>query len=78
MSNNTNSLPHKIDEFIKKYYFNQLIKGFLLSIGLLLAFFILAVVLEYFGQFSSVIRTILFFSYLTFAAFILVLNIVKP
>jgi hypothetical protein len=78
MSNNSNSLPDKIDEFIKKYYFNQLIKGFLLSIGLLLAFFILAVVLEYFGQFSSVIRTILFFSYLSFAALILMFNIFKP
>lgn len=78
MSNSFESLKSKIDEFIKKYYFNKLLQGFLLSVGLLLAFFTVSAILEYFGQFSSNIRTIIFYSYLILALTVIVKFIVLP
>ncbi|MFA6199809.1 MAG: DUF4175 family protein [Bacteroidales bacterium] len=57
----------KLDKFIKKYYKNQLIKGVLYSIFLLLSFFLILNTLEYFGYYSSLTRSILFYSFLVIA-----------
>ena len=43
-------LINKIDEFIRKYYKNQLLKGGLFTLGALTAFFIAVNLLEYFGN----------------------------
>ena len=65
-------LIEKLDRFVRKYYKNQLIKGILYTVGLLLLMFILINVLEYFGYFSTVVRMILFWSYLAVVALFLV------
>jgi hypothetical protein len=57
-------LIRKLDEFIRKYYKNQLIKGGLYATGLVLAFYLLVVVLEYYAHFDSGVRTVLFYSLL--------------
>ena len=44
-------LIEKLDRFVRKYYKNQLIKGVLYTVGLLLLMFILINVLEYFGYY---------------------------
>jgi len=62
MSANSNQLIQKLDEFIRKYYLNQLIRGTLLTIGLLVAFFLASVSLEYFGHFGTSTRTIFFYA----------------
>ena len=65
MNNNYNLLIDKLDAFIRKYYFNQLIKGGLYSIALLGSFFLIITLLESVAWFSPLIRTLLFYSYLT-------------
>lgn len=55
-------LTQKIDEFIRKYYKNMLIKGILYTIALICSYFILIVALEYFSWFGSNMRLILLLS----------------
>lgn len=64
-------LIDKLDEFIRKYYKNQLIRGLIYSIGLVLLFYISVAVLEYYAHFSTIIRTILFYTFLVGNLFIL-------
>ena len=71
-------LIEKLDSFIRRYYKNQLIKGLLYTVGLLLLMFILINVLEYFGYFGTVVRMIFFWSYLAVAALFLGTYIVVP
>lgn len=71
--NNSNhkELINKLDEFIRKYYKNQLIKGVLYSSAVLLAAFLTVTLIEYFGEFNSNIRSALFFGYLSLLLFLL-------
>ena len=46
----------KLDEFIRKFYKNQLIRGALYASGLSLLFFLSAVFFEYIGEFGSAIK----------------------
>ncbi len=71
MNDHYNILIDKLDAFIRKYYKNQLIKGLLYSIALLGSFFLIIALLESFAWFSPPVRTVLFYSYLAGAVFIL-------
>ena len=71
-------LLNKLDEFIRKYYKNQLIRGSLYALTGLVAVFLLVAILEYFGQFNSGIRAVLFYTYIGFAAFVLGKYVVLP
>ncbi len=73
-----NILIQKLDEFIRRYYKNQLIKGCLYASGILLAAFLTVVSLEYFGEFNSAIRGVLFFGFLTATVIVLVKYIAIP
>jgi len=53
-------LIQKLDAFIRKYYLNKIIKGLLLSVSVYIAWYLIIVVAEYFGRFSSAARTVLF------------------
>jgi hypothetical protein len=66
-----NALHQKLDAFIRKYYKNQLVKGLIYGVGLSLAFFLLAAVFEYFGEFETTGRTILFWIFIGACSFIL-------
>lgn len=70
-SSNHKELINKLDEFIRKYYKNQLIKGVLYSSAVLLAAFLTVTLIEYFGEFNSYVRSALFFGYLTLLLFLL-------
>ena len=78
MSNNYQILIKKLDEFIRKYYKNKLLRGGIYSAGLLLASFIVFTSIEYFGQFSTTGRTILFYSFLSIIAYLLVNYVAIP
>lgn len=54
----------QIDAFIRKYYKNQMIKGFLLFALIFLSTLLIVSGLEYIGQFNSFVRGVLFFSFL--------------
>lgn len=68
----------KLDEFIRKYYKNQVLKGLIYSTGLVLVFYIAVTALEYFAHFNTIVRTILFYSFVLSSLFILVKYILIP
>jgi len=71
-------LIRKIDEFIRKYYKNQLIRGLMYSLAALGMYFLVIIFLEYFSWFNTGIRTWLFYTFLVIATFIIVRFIVIP
>lgn len=78
MQNSENILIQKLDEFIRRYYKNQLIKGTLYSSGILLTAFLSVIFLEYFGEFNTLVRGVLFFSFLSSTLFVLAKYIATP
>lgn len=75
---NYHILIEKLDEFIRKYYKNQLIRGVIYALAILLASFIAFTSLEYFGRFGNTFRTVLFYSFVGIALFILIKMIAIP
>ncbi|MBK8516387.1 MAG: DUF4175 domain-containing protein [Saprospiraceae bacterium] len=63
-NSNYNQLIEKLDQFIRKYYVNKLIKGSLITIGIILAIFLIFSLLEYYFYFSTGIRKLLFYSFI--------------
>ncbi len=57
-------LLEQIDSFIRKYYKNEMIKGIILFVGILLSSFLIITILEYLGRFNSYVRGFLFFSFI--------------
>jgi hypothetical protein len=68
----------RIQEYRQKYYQNQLLKGIIFSIGLLLTVFLFFNTIEYFGRFSSVVRGMLFFGFLAVLVFTFFQWVVQP
>ena len=50
---NTHELFEKLNSFIKKYYFNQLIKGGIYVFSILIIFFLFFAIIEYFSSSPS-------------------------
>lgn len=75
---NYDILIRKLDEFIRKFYKNQLIRGGIYSAGALLAFFLLLALFEYAFRLPVLGRTILFFSYIGVALVILYRWVILP
>ena len=55
---------NKLNEFIIKYYKNQLLKGLIYFVSILLVFFLVFSSLEYYSQFNQLGRAILFWLYI--------------
>jgi hypothetical protein len=71
-------LIEQIDAFIRKYYKNQILKGFLLFIVVLLTSFLLTTSVEFYGRFASWFRAFLFFSFIGLNTVILIYYILRP
>jgi len=69
---NYQQLIEKLDEFIRKYYKNQLIRGVLYSISIGFIFYLAVIILEYFANFNVLIRSILFYLFIVVNGIILV------
>ncbi len=69
---------NRLDAFIRKYYLNQLIRGGLLSVGLLLGLFLVLSFSEYVAYFPVWVRSVLFFGLLFTIATVLWFWVVKP
>jgi hypothetical protein len=78
VENNYQILIQKLDAFIRKYYKNRLLKGGIYTVGLLLASFIVFTTIEYYGQFSSTGRTVLFYLFIASTLYLLVNYVVIP
>src|SRR5688572_22931343 len=66
-----NILLLKLDEFIRRYYKNSLIRGSLYACGIVIAAFLAVTLLEYFGQFGRVMRGVLFLGFIGSALFVM-------
>ncbi|MFI5221041.1 MAG: DUF4175 family protein [Bacteroidia bacterium] len=78
MQGNYPLLIKKLDEFIRKFYRNQLIRGGIYFLLAVLVSFLFVIVLEYFGRYNSAVRAILFYSLVSFTAFCLVRFVIIP
>ena len=67
-----------LDAFIRKYYKNLLMKGFLYAVGIVLTLFLAMVLLEHFGWLSPTVRAVIFWGGLVAVAAILGWLIVRP
>jgi hypothetical protein len=77
-NDNYSILIGKLDEFIRKYYKNRLIRGGIFFIALLTVFFLVIILSEYFGQFNTVTRAVIFYSYIGLNVLILWRLILTP
>ncbi len=68
----------KLDAFIRKYYKNQLLKGAIYSVALVLSLWLFISLLEFIGSFGKFIRSILFFTFSISLAYILFRFIITP
>ncbi len=62
--NNYQLLLQKLDQFIRKYYINKLIRGALYSVGFILLLFLIVDLLIYYNDFGTSTRKGLFFSFM--------------
>jgi hypothetical protein len=60
-TDNYHVLIRKLDEFIRKYYRNQLIRGILVFLAILFISYLLFVALEFFWHFGTTPRSVLFY-----------------
>jgi hypothetical protein len=67
MPNSYNQIIEKLQAYKSKYYKNLLLKGTIFTLLALLSAFLVINALEYVGNFSSIWRGVLFFSFLTAA-----------
>jgi len=68
----------KINTFIRKYYLNKLLRGLIfLGAGLFSAYVVIALG-EYFGNFNTVFRTILFYFFILLNLFLLAWLVIPP
>ena len=63
-SDNYLALINKVDAFIRKYYLNNLLRGIIFLGASLLTAYITIILLEYFGNFNTLLRTILFYTFI--------------
>lgn len=71
-------LLEKLDDFIRKYYVNQLIRGTLYATGLILLLFLGINLLEYFYYFGTGVRKFMFYSFLGVSAVSLIQWVILP
>lgn len=76
--NNYRLLIDKVDEFIRKYYQNQLIRGFLFTAAFVLSGYFLLSLLEYYVYLPVVVKTLLFFLFLAVSLACFIRLLVMP
>ena len=74
----TAAIYQKLEEFIKKFYMNELIKGGLLFIGFGLLYFLFTLFIEYFLWLKPAGRTFLFWMFIAVEVFLLFRFILFP
>lgn len=88
MTKNFDILVNKLNAFKLRYYTNQLLRGIVLILSVLLLVYTVFSLVEYFVYFSSEVRKLAFFGYIIFSLLLIIrflmlpvlrlLNIVKP
>jgi hypothetical protein len=68
---NSNIIYQKLEDFIKKFYTNELLRGFIFFVGIGLLYFIFTLFVEYFLWLKPTARTILFYTFIFVELFLL-------
>lgn len=77
-SSSRENILTQINQFKRKYYMSQLIKGLAVSFSVTIGAFLFISFTEYLGNFSTATRAILFFSYLALSIFFIYRYILRP
>lgn len=75
---NYSLLIQKLDQFIRKYYVNQIIRGSLLFVGLTVLLLLAFSLMEHYFFFGKGMRKVLFFSFLAVSGTSLILWVLLP
>lgn len=75
---NYHLLIKKLDEFIRKYYKNQLIRGLIYAVVAFVVFYLTISLLEYFGRFDTTARTFMFYTFVGVNFFFLARFVIIP
>lgn len=78
VSNNYNELLKKIDEFIRKFYLNQILRGSIYTSTILLAVYIVIFLSNYYFHPSIVSKTFVLYAYLFLGVTLIYFLILKP
>ncbi len=78
MTNDLDIVKQKLKGFIRKYYNNQIVRGLLISVSILLALLLVIDFIEYFSWSGSRVRTVIFYGYLVITGYILIRYVVIP
>lgn len=78
MDSNYELLISKINEFTRKYYLNQLLRGLLYTLGVMMGLYLIFFVLVYYLSPPPFLKTILFFSWLLIVLICIAIGIIKP
>jgi hypothetical protein len=78
MNSNYRLLIDKLNRFIRKYYLNKMLRGFIYFLSLGLALFLLVSLLEHAGNFNAATRRILFYTSLSGLVVLLVWQVIIP
>jgi len=78
MTNEYQQLLQKLDEFIKKFYKNQIIRGTILSLLMILSLYLFASLSEYYAHFSTSVRTTIFYSVIASIIGVVIIFIIIP
>jgi len=76
--NNYDLLIQKLDQFIRKYYLNQVIRGLLYSVALIIGLFLAFSLLEHYFFFNTAVRKLIFFGFIGSSIFALGLLVFVP
>lgn len=71
-------LIRKLRAFINKYYKNLILKGLIIATSIILTMFLVINAIEYFAWNSILIRTIIFYTFITLASFVVIFYILLP
>ncbi len=75
---NSNNIYLKLEQFIKKYYTNELLRGSIFFIGIGLLYFLFTLSIEYFFWLKPNSRTLLFWTFIVVELFLLLRFILFP
>jgi hypothetical protein len=75
---NQNLIYHKLEQFIKKFYTNELLRGTIFFVGIGLLYFLFTLFVEYFLWLKPTARTILFWTFVVVELFLLFRFILFP
>ena len=75
---NQNVIYTKLEQFIKKFYTNELLRGTIFFVGLGLLYFLFTLFVEYFLWLKPTARTVLFWSFIVVELFLLLRFILFP